>query len=123
MWPRSKVGNFVEIKNSLLHEGAKANHLAYIGDADVGAGTNFSCGAITANYDGYDKHKTVIGENTMIGSNVTLVAPVMVGNGAYVAAGSTVTKDVPADALMVERAEAKQIDGWAERNRKRKSKK
>lgn len=121
LWQKVRVGNFVEVKNALLHDGVKANHLAYIGDAEIGAGTNFSCGAITANYDGFDKHKTVIGENVMVGSNVTLVAPVTLGNGAYVAAGSTITKDVGADALAVERAETKQLEGWAARNRKDKS--
>lgn len=120
LWQKVRVGNFVEVKNSLLHDGVKANHLAYIGDAEIGAGTNYSCGAITANYDGFDKHKTVIGENVMVGSNVTLVAPVTLGNGAYVAAGSTITKDVSADALAVERAETKQLEGWAARNRKKK---
>ena len=116
-----RVGNFVEVKNSLLHDGVKANHLAYIGDAEVGAATNFSCGAITANYDGFDKFKTIIGDNVMVGSNVTLVAPVNVGTGAYIAAGSTVTKDVPADALAVERSEPRVVEGWAARNRKKKS--
>jgi bifunctional UDP-N-acetylglucosamine pyrophosphorylase / glucosamine-1-phosphate N-acetyltransferase len=120
LWPKAKVGNFVEVKNSLLHEGVKANHLAYIGDAELGAGTNFSCGAITANYDGYDKYKTVIGDNVMVGSNVTLVAPVTIGAGAYLAAGSTVTKDVEADALAVERAEPRMIKGWAAKFRKKK---
>ncbi len=121
LWPKVKIGNFVEVKNSLLHEGVKANHLSYIGDAEVGAGTNFSCGAITANYDGFEKHKTTIGENAMIGSNVNLVAPVTIGDGAYIAAGSTITKDVAPDSLAVERADTRQVDGWATKNRKRKS--
>lgn len=121
LWPKVKIGNFVEVKNSLLHEGVKANHLAYIGDAEIGAGTNFSCGAITVNYDGFDKYKTVIGENAMIGSNVSLVAPITIGHGAYIAAGSTITKDVAPDALAVERADVKTIDGWAASNRKKKS--
>lgn len=121
LWPRVKVGNFVEVKNSLLHEGVKANHLSYIGDSEIGAGTNFSCGAITANYDGFDKHKTNIGENVMIGSNVTLVAPVSIGHGSYVAAGSTITKDVTPDALAIERADPRQIEGWSAKNRKKKS--
>lgn len=121
LWQNVRVGNFVEVKNSLLHDGVKANHLAYIGDAEIGAGTNYSCGAITANYDGFEKFKTIIGDNVMVGSNVTLVAPVTIGAGAYLAAGSTVTKDVPADALSVERAEPRLIEGWAARNRTRKS--
>lgn len=116
-----KIGNFVEVKNSLLHTGVKASHLAYIGDAEIGAGTNFSCGAITVNYDGFEKHKTIIGENVMIGSNVSLVAPITVEHGAYVAAGSTVTKDIPADSLIVERAEPRVIAGWAAGFRKKKS--
>lgn len=121
LWPKVKIGNFVEVKNSLLHEGVKANHLAYIGDAEIGAGTNFSCGAITVNYDGFDKHKTIIGENAMIGSNVSLVAPITIGHGAYIAAGSTITKDVAPDALAVERADVKNIEGWAASYRKKKS--
>jgi bifunctional UDP-N-acetylglucosamine pyrophosphorylase/glucosamine-1-phosphate N-acetyltransferase len=122
LWQKVRIGNFVEVKNSLLHEGVKANHLAYIGDSDIGAGTNFSCGAITANYDGYDKFKTVIGDNVMVGSNVTLVAPIQIGSGAYLAAGSTITKDVPAEALSVERAETRLVPGWAEKNRNKKQK-
>lgn len=121
LWPKVKIGNFVEIKNSNLHEGVKASHLGYIGDADVGAGTNFSCGAITVNYDGFNKHRTTIGENTMIGSNVNLVAPVTVGHGAYVAAGSTITKNVEPDALAVGRPDIKTIAGWAASYRKKKS--
>lgn len=121
LWPKVKIGNFVEIKNSNLHEGVKASHLGYIGDADVGAGTNFSCGAITVNYDGFDKHRTTIGENTMIGSNVNLVAPVTIGHGAYIAAGSTITKNVEPDALAVGRPDIKTIEGWASSYRKKKS--
>lgn len=112
----SKIGNFVEIKNSVLHEGVKAGHLAYIGDAEVGAGTNYSCGAITVNYDGKNKFKTKIGENVMVGSNVNLVAPVEIGDNAYIGAGSTITKDVPEDALAVSRTrERKIIEGWSKR--------
>jgi bifunctional UDP-N-acetylglucosamine pyrophosphorylase/glucosamine-1-phosphate N-acetyltransferase len=116
--PKSRIGNFVEIKNAMLGEGVKASHLAYIGDADVGAGTNFSCGAITVNYDGVDKHRTTIGANAMIGSNVNLVAPVTIGTGAYVAAGTTVTKNVQADALAVGRIKPNIIEGWAAKKRK-----
>lgn len=98
------IGNFVEIKNAKLGKGVKAGHLAYIGDAAVGEGTNYSCGAITANYDGVNKHKTVIGKNVMVGSNVNLVAPVTIGDNAYLAAGSTITQDVPKDKLGIARA-------------------
>ena len=87
------VGNFVEVKKSVLHEGVKAGHLTYLGDVDVGAGTNVGAGTITCNYDGEKKHATVIGEGAFIGSNTALVAPVTVGAGAYVGAGSTITKD------------------------------
>jgi bifunctional UDP-N-acetylglucosamine pyrophosphorylase/glucosamine-1-phosphate N-acetyltransferase len=98
------VGNFVEVKKSVLHEGVKAGHLTYLGDADVGAGTNVGAGTITCNYDGEKKHPTVIGEGAFIGSNTALVAPVTVGAGAYVGAGSTITKDVPPGKLGISRA-------------------
>ncbi|MBV8776447.1 MAG: bifunctional UDP-N-acetylglucosamine diphosphorylase/glucosamine-1-phosphate N-acetyltransferase GlmU [Alphaproteobacteria bacterium] len=102
------VGNFVEVKASRLGAGAKANHLAYLGDSDIGGGTNIGAGTITCNYDGFGKHRTVIGGNAFIGSNTALVAPVTVGDGAYVATGSVVTADVPADALSI--ARARQVD-------------
>jgi bifunctional UDP-N-acetylglucosamine pyrophosphorylase/glucosamine-1-phosphate N-acetyltransferase len=102
------VGNFVEIKNAVLGEGAKANHLSYIGDAEVGAQTNIGAGTITCNYDGYMKHRTVIGKSVFIGSNTAIVAPVTIGDGAVVGAGSTVVRDVPADSLTVARGE--QVD-------------
>jgi bifunctional UDP-N-acetylglucosamine pyrophosphorylase/glucosamine-1-phosphate N-acetyltransferase len=111
--PDAHVGNFVEIKNADIGVGAKANHLTYIGDARVGAGTNIGAGTITCNYDGFDKHLTDIGEGAFIGSNTALVAPVTVGGGAIVAAGSTISKDVPADALVIERAEQVAKPGWA----------
>jgi bifunctional UDP-N-acetylglucosamine pyrophosphorylase/glucosamine-1-phosphate N-acetyltransferase len=98
------VGNFVEVKKSVLHEGVKAGHLTYLGDADIGAGTNVGAGTITCNYDGEKKHATVIGEGAFIGSNTALVAPVTVGAGAYVAAGSTITQDVPPGKLGISRA-------------------
>jgi bifunctional UDP-N-acetylglucosamine pyrophosphorylase/glucosamine-1-phosphate N-acetyltransferase len=98
------VGNFVEVKKSVLHKGVKANHLSYLGDAEIGAGTNVGAGTITCNYDGKNKHKTTIGERAFIGSNTALVAPVTVGDGALVAAGSTITKDVPAGELAIGRA-------------------
>jgi bifunctional UDP-N-acetylglucosamine pyrophosphorylase / glucosamine-1-phosphate N-acetyltransferase len=97
------VGNFVEVKATRLGRGAKANHLSYLGDSDVGAGTNIGAGTITCNYDGFNKHRTVIGKNAFIGSNTALVAPVTVGDGAYVATGSVVTSDVPSDALTIAR--------------------
>jgi len=118
----SKIGNFVEIKNARLHEGVKAGHLAYIGDAEIGAHTNYSCGAITANYDGFKKQKTIIGENVMVGSNVNLVAPVNIADGAYIAAGSTITKDVEADALAINRGKTRIFDGWAAENRQKNKK-
>jgi bifunctional UDP-N-acetylglucosamine pyrophosphorylase / glucosamine-1-phosphate N-acetyltransferase len=98
------VGNFVEVKKSVLHEGVKAGHLTYLGDADVGAGTNVGAGTITCNYDGEKKHATVIGEGAFIGSNTALVAPVTVGAGAYIGAGSAITKDVPPGKLGISRA-------------------
>jgi len=102
------VGNFVEVKASRLHAGVKANHLSYLGDSEVGAGTNIGAGTITCNYDGYNKHRTSIGANVFIGTGTSLVAPVSVGDGAYVATGSVVTTDVPADALTI--ARARQVD-------------
>jgi bifunctional UDP-N-acetylglucosamine pyrophosphorylase/glucosamine-1-phosphate N-acetyltransferase len=97
------VGNFVEVKATRIGAGAKANHLAYLGDSEIGAGSNIGAGTITCNYDGFNKHRTMIGAGTFIGSNATLVAPVSVGDGAFVAAGSVVTRDVPADALTIGR--------------------
>jgi bifunctional UDP-N-acetylglucosamine pyrophosphorylase/glucosamine-1-phosphate N-acetyltransferase len=102
------VGNFVEVKATRLGAGAKANHLSYLGDADIGAGTNIGAGTITCNYDGVNKWRTTIGERAFIGSNTALVAPVSVGDGAYVATGSVVTSDVPPDALTI--ARARQVD-------------
>lgn len=106
------VGNFVEIKNSTLAAGAKANHLAYLGDADVGARVNYGAGCITANYDGANKHRTRIGDDAHIGSNSVLVAPVEVGAGATVGGGSTITKGVPAGELAVGRARQVNLSGW-----------
>lgn len=114
------IGNFVEVKNARVEKGAKANHLAYIGDARVGAGANIGAGAITCNYDGFDKHFTDIGEGAFIGSNAALVAPVMIGDGTYVGAGSVITKPTEKDSLAVTRAEQKQVSGWAEKFRTRK---
>ena len=115
------IGNFVEVKNAEIGDGAKANHLAYIGDASVGAGTNIGAGTITANYDGFDKHRTEIGANVSVGSNAVLVAPVTVGDGASIAAGSVVTADVPADALAVARGRQEVKPGWAKKYREHKA--
>ena len=115
----AKVGNFVEMKKARLGPGAKANHLTYLGDADVGAKANIGAGTITCNYDGYFKYRTVIGEGAFIGSNSALVAPVTIGAGAIVGAGSVVTKDVEPDALGLSRAEQKGLAGWAKRFRGR----
>jgi len=116
------VGNFVEIKKARLGAGAKANHLTYIGDADVGAKTNIGAGTITCNYDGFGKYPTKIGANVFIGSNTALVAPVTVGDGAITGAGSVITKDVPANALAVSRAPQRLLEGWAARFRESKTK-
>jgi bifunctional UDP-N-acetylglucosamine pyrophosphorylase/glucosamine-1-phosphate N-acetyltransferase len=106
------VGNFVEIKASTLGRGAKANHLAYIGDSRVGAQVNFGAGSITANYDGANKHATTIGDNASIGSNCVLVAPVSVGEGATIGGGSTIAQDAPAGKLTVARARQQTIAAW-----------
>ena len=111
--PDVRIGNFVEIKNAQLEAGAKVNHLSYVGDSHVGAKANVGAGTITCNYDGFAKHRTEIGAGAFIGSNTALVAPVRVGDGAIVGAGSVVSKDVEADALAVTRAPQKQADGWA----------
>jgi bifunctional UDP-N-acetylglucosamine pyrophosphorylase / glucosamine-1-phosphate N-acetyltransferase len=113
----ARVGNFVETKNATLAAGAKANHLSYLGDAEVGAGSNIGAGTITCNYDGFDKARTVIGAGAFIGSNSALVAPVTVGDGAIVAAGSVVTADVAADALAIARAPQVDKPNWASRFR------
>jgi bifunctional UDP-N-acetylglucosamine pyrophosphorylase/glucosamine-1-phosphate N-acetyltransferase len=107
------VGNFVEVKKTRLGKGAKANHLAYLGDAEIGSGTNVGAGTITCNYDGVNKHRTLIGEGVFVGSNSTLVAPVVVGNGAYIAAGSSITENVPENALALGRARQTIKPDWA----------
>lgn len=112
-----RVGNFVEIKKSTLSEGAKAAHLTYLGDTEVGEGANVGAGTITCNYDGVDKHKTAIGPGAFIGSNTALIAPVTVGEGAYVATGTVVTEDVPADALAIAREKQVNRPGYAARLR------
>ena len=122
--PEVHLGNFVEVKNSRLGRGAKANHLAYIGDATVGAGSNIGAGAITCNYDGIDKFRTEIGKSVFVGTNVSLVAPVAVGDGAFIAAGSVITGDVPADAMAIARGQQVTKPGrakdWRESRRKSK---
>jgi bifunctional UDP-N-acetylglucosamine pyrophosphorylase/glucosamine-1-phosphate N-acetyltransferase len=100
----AKVGNFCEVKNGKIGEGAKVNHLTYIGDATIGAGSNIGAGTITCNYDGVNKHETHVGTNAFVGSNSSLVAPIRIGDGAYIASGSVITEDVPADALAFGRA-------------------
>ncbi|ATE64796.1 bifunctional UDP-N-acetylglucosamine diphosphorylase/glucosamine-1-phosphate N-acetyltransferase GlmU [Rhizorhabdus dicambivorans] len=113
----AKIGNFVEVKNARFGKGAKANHLSYVGDADVGAKANIGAGTITCNYDGFLKYRTVIGEGAFIGSNSALVAPVTIGDGAIVGAGSTITRDVEAEALAVARGQQQARAGWATRFR------
>jgi len=113
-----RVGNFVETKNTILRKGVKALHLAYLGDADVGAGSNIGAGVITCNYDGEKKHRTTIGEGAFIGTDTQLVAPVTVGAGAYVGAGTTVTQDVPDGALALSRTPQLNKPGWAAARRK-----
>lgn len=110
---QARIGNFVEIKNSHIKEGAKANHLGYIGDAVLGAHSNFGCGAITVNYDGLKKSRTLIGDHVMVGSNASLIAPIEIGDGAYIAAGSTLTQNVEPDALVVARVKAVSLAGKA----------
>jgi UDP-N-acetylglucosamine diphosphorylase/glucosamine-1-phosphate N-acetyltransferase len=114
---RVKIGNFVETKKAVFGEGAKASHLSYIGDAEIGADVNVGAGTITCNYDGVSKQKTVIEDGVFIGSDTQLVAPVRIGKGAYIGAGSTITKDVPADALAMSRTPQRIIEGWAARKR------
>lgn len=118
----SKAGTFVEVKNSVVGPGSKVPHLSYVGDADIGAGANVGAGTVFVNYDGVRKHRTTVGDGAFIGSDTMLVAPVTVGSGAQTAAGSTITKDVPPDALAIERSDQRTIEGWAARRRRRKSK-
>jgi bifunctional UDP-N-acetylglucosamine pyrophosphorylase/glucosamine-1-phosphate N-acetyltransferase len=113
------LGNFVEVKKSVIHEGVKAGHLSYLGDAEIGARTNIGAGTITCNYDGVNKSRTTIGADTFIGSNSSLVAPVSIGDGAYVASGSVVTRDVEPDALAIGRARQENKPGYAPRLRER----
>lgn len=111
----TKVGDFVEIKNSVFGDGSKVAHLTYIGDTDVGKNVNFGCGVVMVNYDGTHKHRSTVGDSSFIGCNSNLVSPVSIGDGAYIAAGSTVTEDVPADALCIGRSRQENKEGWAKR--------
>jgi bifunctional UDP-N-acetylglucosamine pyrophosphorylase/glucosamine-1-phosphate N-acetyltransferase len=115
----ARIGNFVELKKTRLGRGSKANHLAYLGDASIGDGVNIGAGTITCNYDGEKKHPTTIEDGVFIGSDSQLVAPVRVGKDAYVAAGSTITHDVPADALAIARGRQENKADWAARKRAR----
>ena len=119
----SRIGNFVELKKTTLGRGSKAQHLAYLGDAAIGANVNIGAGTITCNFDGQQKHQTLVGENAFVGSNSTLVAPLQVSDGSYVAAGSVITKDVAADALAIGRAHQVSKEGWAKRRRNQLDKK
>lgn len=114
-----KVGDFVELKNSTIGEGTKISHLTYVGDSDVGGHVNFGCGTVTVNYDGTSKFRTVIGDHAFIGCNTNLVAPVRVGEGAYTAAGSTITDEVPADSLAIARTRQTVKKQWAAKRRNR----
>jgi bifunctional UDP-N-acetylglucosamine pyrophosphorylase / glucosamine-1-phosphate N-acetyltransferase len=115
-----KIGNFVETKQATFGAGAKASHLSYIGDAEIGADVNIGAGTITCNYDGYQKHRTILEDGVFIGSDTQLVAPVKVGAGSYVGAGSTITRDVPPDSLALSRSPQKVHEGWAARRREKK---
>jgi len=114
------VGNLVETKKIRLGKGSKANHLTYLGDAEIGAGVNVGAGVITCNYDGVNKLKTIIGDRVFVGSDSTLVAPVTLGNGSYIAAGSCITEDVPEDALALGRARQTIKEGWSAGRRAKK---
>jgi len=109
---KAHVGNFVELKNTTLAEGAKAGHLSYLGDAEIGARTNIGAGTITCNYDGANKFRTVMGEDVFIGSNSSLVAPLVLGDGATTGAGSVITEDVPGQTLALGRGRQRNIEGW-----------
>jgi bifunctional UDP-N-acetylglucosamine pyrophosphorylase/glucosamine-1-phosphate N-acetyltransferase len=113
-----RVGDFVEVKNSVIGNGTKISHLTYVGDSDVGEKVNFGCGTVTTNYDGNRKFRCTIGDNVFLGCNTNLVAPVTLGDGVYTAAGSTITEDVPADALAIARARQTNKPGWAAAFRK-----
>ncbi len=116
----NKIGNFVETKKAVIGRGSKASHLTYLGDCELGTGVNIGCGTITCNYDGVSKHRTIIEDEVFVGSDTQFVAPVRIGRGSLIGAGSTITKDVPADALALARAEQKIIEGWVSRKRGKK---
>lgn len=109
----ARIGDFVELKNSNIGDGTKVSHLTYVGDSDVGSEVNFGCGTVTVNYDGINKHRTTIGNKVFIGCNTNLVSPVNLGDGAYTAAGTTVTEDVPENALVIGRVRQEVKEGWA----------
>jgi bifunctional UDP-N-acetylglucosamine pyrophosphorylase/glucosamine-1-phosphate N-acetyltransferase len=119
IYDNAKVGNFVEIKNSVVSDGTKVNHLSYIGDCNIGKGTNIGAGAITCNYDGFVKYRTIIGANVFVGSNTAMVAPVQIHDNAIIGAGSVITKDVEEGALSIARERQRNIGGWADRFRKK----
>ena len=114
---RARIGNFVELKKTTMGAGSKANHLSYLGDATIGANVNVGAGTITCNYDGEKKHPTVIEDGAFIGSDSQLIAPVRVGKGAYVGAGSSITEDVPAGALGIARGRQTNVEGWVDRKK------
>lgn len=116
--PNARVGNFVELKKCTMKRGAKANHLTYLGDSVVGSDANIGCGTITCNYDGREKHRTVIGDGVFVGSDTQFIAPVSIGRNSIIGAGSTITKNVPADSLALSRTEQKVVRGWAKKARK-----
>jgi len=119
--PEARVGNFVEVKKATIGHGSKVNHLSYVGDATVGEGVNIGAGTITCNYDGANKHQTVIGDGAFIGSDTQLVAPVRIGAGATIGAGSTITQDAPAEQLTLSRTKQRSIAGWRRPVKKPKS--
>ena len=116
---KAKIGNFVEVKNTNVGVGSKVNHLSYIGDTDMGAGVNIGAGTITCNYDGVNKHRTVIGDNAFIGSDTQLVAPVTVGEGSTIGAGTTLRKDAPAGQLTLTKNIQRTVEGWKSPEKKK----
>lgn len=116
----ARIGDFVEIKKSTIGDNTKVSHLTYIGDAEVGSGCNFGCGTVVVNYDGKAKYKTIIGDNAFIGCNTNLVSPVKVNDNTYIAAGSTITNEVPENALAIARARQVNIENWVDKKRLKK---
>ena len=114
-----RIGDFVELKNAVIGDGTKVPHLTYVGDAQIGERANIGCGVVFVNYDGHKKHRTTVGDGAFIGCNTNLVAPVTVGRGAYTAAGSTITEDVPEDALAIARCRQTNKDGWVRKHASR----